>query len=228
MLRNKLLACLPPEKHGAFFARLKTIPLGSGHLLYEAKAEIEYAYFPNSGTLSAVCVLSSGNMIEVATVGNEGAVGVLNFSDTQVSPHKVFCQVPGEAVRVAMRDLREAALREDSLRRLLMNYQAAFMFQVSQSVACNGCHIVEERCCRWLLMTLDRVDGNVIELTHEFLAAMLGVRRSSVTETLGTLKKRGLIDYGRGKIEVLDRQLLEDGSCECYRAVRNEYERLLT
>jgi hypothetical protein len=126
---------LPSEKYGDFVARHKTIPLAAGHVIYEAKAEIEYAYFPNSGTLSAVCVLSAGNMIEVATVGNEGAVGVMNYSHKQVSPHKVFCQVPGEAVRVSIRDLKEAALRgDDSLHMLLVNYQAAFMFQVSQSV----------------------------------------------------------------------------------------------
>jgi CRP-like cAMP-binding protein len=226
-IRNKLLARLPQEQYRTLFGRLKTIQLKAGDNLYEPKTEIEYAYFPNSGTLSAVCVLSAGNMIEVATIGNEGAVGVMSFLDKQTSPHRVFCQVPGEALRIAIRDLREAALREDSLRMLLVNYQAAFMFQVSQSVACNGSHIVEERCCRWLLMTLDRVDGDVIELTHEFLSAMLGVRRSSVTETLQVLKQRELIDYGRGKIQVLDRDRLEDGSCECYRAVRDEYKRLL-
>jgi CRP-like cAMP-binding protein len=123
--------------------------------------------------------------------------------------------------------LQKAVLQDGALRKMLFSYQAAFIFQVSQSVACNGTHILEERCCRWLLMTHDRVEGNDIELTHEFLAAMLGVRRSSVTETLQALKLKGLIEYSRGKITVLDRQGLEDGACECYQDVRDEYDRLL-
>jgi CRP-like cAMP-binding protein len=224
---NKLLARLPKPQYAELHSRLKLIQLESGHVLYEARSEIEYSYFPTSGTLSAVVVLAAGNMIEVATVGREGAVGVPTFLPTHTSPNRVFCQVPGKAFRIDLSYLQRLALQDDALRKMLFSYQAAFMFQVSQSVACNGTHILEERCCRWLLMTHDRVDGDDIELTHEFLAAMLGVRRSSVTETLQALKLRGLVEYSRGKITVLDRQRLEDGSCECYRAVRDEYERLL-
>jgi CRP-like cAMP-binding protein len=224
---NQLLVRLPPSQYGDFLRRLKQVSLKSGEVIFEARAEIEHAYFPTRGTLSAVVVLSSGNMIEVATIGKEGAVGVPTFVDAQTSPNRVFCQVPGEALKIEMKYLQKASLQVGPLRKILFNYQAAFAFQISQSVACNGTHVLEERCCRWLLMTHDRVDGDVIELTHEFLAAMLGVRRPGVTETLQALKLKGLIAYGRGKITVLDRAGMEAGSCECYQVVRDEYERLL-
>jgi CRP-like cAMP-binding protein len=224
---NKLLAHLPPSQYRDLLQRLKRVELKSGQVIFEARAEIEHAYFPTRGTLSAVVVLSAGNMIEVATIGREGAVGVPTFVEAQTSPNRVFCQVPGEALKIEMKYLQRAAVQAGPLRKILFNYQAAFVFQISQSVACNGTHVLEERCCRWLLMTHDRVDGDVIELTHEFLAAMLGVRRPGVTETLRALKLKGLIAYGRGKITVLDRVGLEAGSCECYQVVRDEYGRLL-
>ena len=166
-------------------------------------------------------------MIEVATVGREGGVGLPAFVEEQTSPHRVFCQVPGEVVRIELSALRKAALQDGFLRSMLFSYHAAYLFQISQSVACNGTLNLSERCCRWLLMTHDRAGRNEIDLTHEFLAAMLGVRRSSVTETLQALKRRGNIDYGRGNITVLDREALEEQSCECYQAVTEEYQRLL-
>jgi len=224
---NQLLARLPPSVYGDLLSRLKKVELGAGHVVYEANSKIEYTYFPTSGTLSAVVVLTEGKMIEVATIGREGAAGVPTFIEGQTSPNRVFCQVPGQALRIELEQLRKVSLQDGTLRNLLFSYQAAFVFQISQSVACNGTHVLEERCCRWLLMTHDRVDGDEIELTHEFLAAMLGVRRSSVSETLQALKQKGLIDYGRGKIIVLDRQGMEEASCECYQTVRNEYDRLL-
>jgi CRP-like cAMP-binding protein len=185
---NQLLNRLPQAEYPELFSRLKPMPLESGHLLYEARSKIEYAYFPISGTLSAVVVLAAGNMIEVATIGREGGVGLPSFLEDEISPNRVFCQVPGSVLRVESSIIEKAAQVDGPLRRLLFRYHAAFMFQVSQSVACNGLHILEERCCRWLLMTHDRVDGDEIQLTHEYLAAMLGCRRPSVTETLQVLK----------------------------------------
>jgi CRP-like cAMP-binding protein len=224
---NQLLASLPRPQYADLLRRLKRVDLKSGQVLYEARSKIEYSYFPTSGTLSAVVVLSSGKIIEVATIGREGATGFPTFVKAQTSPNRVFCQVPGAALRIELSYLQKASLQDGPLREMLFRYQAAFMFQVSQSVACNGTHDLEQRCCRWLLMTHDRVDGDELSLTHEFLAAMLGVRRSSVTETLQALKRKGLIDYSRGTISVLDREGMEEGSCECYRNVRDEYDRLL-
>jgi len=224
---NQLLARLSQTQYGELLSRLRPIHLKSGQVVHEPRAPVEYAYFPVSGVLSAVVVLSTGNMIEVATVGREGATGLPAFVDLQESPHRVFCQIPGEALRIEVNQLQKASLAEGPFRKMLFSYQAAFFYQVSQSVACNGTHHLEERCCRWLLMTHDRVDADEIELTHEFLAAMLGVRGSSVNEARQVRRRKGLIDYERGKIVVRDRQGMEEASCECYQAVINEYDRLL-
>ncbi|MGI8979410.1 MAG: Crp/Fnr family transcriptional regulator [Pirellulaceae bacterium] len=224
---NELLARISWADYPDLLSRLKPVPLEQGLVLYEARAPIEYVYFPTSGALSSVVVMSDGSMIEVATVGREGAVGLPTFGVTGSSPNKVFVQVPGEALRIEVALFQKRVENDEPLRKLLLKYQEAFIVQVSQSVACNGLHAVPERCCRWLLMTHDCVDGHEILLTHEFMSVMLGVRRPSVTEVLRGLKERGLISYTRGKITVLDRQGLEEGSCECYRVVRDEYARLL-
>ena len=224
---NLLLDSIPSAKYPTLFAQLKVVSLEASQLLYEARAPIDYAYFPKSGTLSAVVVFGDGGMIEVATIGKEGAVGLPVFGAAKSSPNKVFAQVPGESLRIEAKAWENVGGDEGPLRRLLLQYHSAFMFQVSQSVACNGRHVVQERCCRWLLMTLDSVEGDEVELTHEFLSFMLGVRRSSVTEVLQELKELGLINYTRGKIKVVDREGLEERACECYKAVRDEYARLL-
>jgi len=224
---NRILARIDRKNHADLLSRFKQIKLEQGDVIYEARSPIEYTYFPKSGSLSSVVVMSDGSMIEAATIGKEGAVGLPAFAGVGTSVNRVFVQVPGEAMRIGTSVLQKAMLADAPLRKLFLKYQEAFQFQVSQSVACNGLHAVPERCCRWLLMTHDRVEGDELLLTHEFLSVMLGVRRPSVTEILQGLKERGLIVYSRGKIRVLDRQGLEAGSCECYRAVRDEYERLM-
>ena len=224
---NQLLARIPWKEYPEIADRFTKVSFDAGKVFFEAHAPMEYAYFPVSGTLSAVVVMSDGDMIEAATVGNEGAVGLPIIAAGGSSPNRVFVQVPGEGLRIEAALLAKCIHRDGSLRNLVLNYYEAFTFQVSQSVACNGLHALAERCCRWLLMTHDRVEGDEIQLTHEFMSVMLGVRRPSVSETLQGLKDRGLITYSRGKITVLDRQGLEEGSCECYRAVRDEHDRLL-
>jgi CRP-like cAMP-binding protein len=209
------------------FHQLKPISLTVGTVLYEARAPIEYAYFPNSGALSAVVVMSDGNMIEVATVGPEGAVGLPILMTAESSPNRVLAQISGESMRIDAAVLRQIAAHDEEMRQLFVSYYNAFTFQCSQSVACNGLHSVQQRCCRWLLMSHDRIPGDDIFLTHEFLAVMLGVRRPSVTEVLQPLNEKGLVANGRGKITVLNRRGLEDEACECYRLVRDEYARML-
>ena len=225
---NQLLARIPWTEYPDIVNRFTDVSFEPGKVLYEARAPMEYAYFPMSGSLSSVVVMADGDMIEVATVGNEGAVGLPVVAPGGSSPNRVFVQVPGEGKRIEAALLAKAIHRDGVLRNLVLRYHEAFTFQISQSVACNGLHPLAERCCRWLLMTHDRVGGDEIQLTHEFLSVMLGVRRPSVSETLQGLKDRELITYTRGKITVLDRQGLEEGSCECYRAVRDEHERLLS
>ena len=144
-----------------------------------------------------------------------------------VSPHRVFVQISGKALVIDGRRFYSIAKQDDAIGNLLAMYHQAFLFQISQSVACNGLHFVSQRCCRWLLLTHDRVEGDTLALTHEFLSMMLGVRRATVTEVLRELQMRGLIQSKNGKINVLDRKGLEEEACECYRTVTHEYERIL-
>ena len=163
----------------------------------------------------------------MATVGNEGGVGVHLSTLANSSPHCVFGQLAGDCISVPS-ELLQAEVRQNAIFANLLNaYHAAFLYQISQSVACNGLHKVERRCARWLLMTHDRVAKDEFNLTHEYLGNMLGVRRSTVTEVMQGLQERGIVTYTRGKITVLDRARLEATSCECYRMVHKEYRRLL-
>lgn len=224
---NQLLQRLPKSSQKRLAVRLQPVDLAHGQVLYEARAEIEYAFFPLQCVLSALVVMSDGSMIEVATVGNEGAVGVPSGRKTESSPHRVLAQIPGAALRIERALLEKELRQENSTADLFVAYNNAFMYQVSQSVACNGLHQVQQRCARWLLMTHDRVSGDFFQLTHEFLAAMIGVRRATVSEVLQGLADQEVIANSRAKISVTNRNGLERRSCECYRAVRDEYRRLL-
>jgi len=168
-----------------------------------------------------------GHAIEVATVGNEGVLGLPALAIVNRSAHRVFTQIAGQALQADAGDLNRELGRLTTFRETITSYQQAFLFQVSKSVACNGLHVIVERCCRWLLMTHDRVNGDDLALTHEFLSYMLGVRRSGITEVLQSLQNQGLIRYGKGKITVLNRSGLEELACECYQCVQDEYNRLL-
>jgi CRP-like cAMP-binding protein len=223
---NRLLARLPPKEYQRLLPFLQLVPLELKHVLYEARSLIDYAYFPNRGVVSALTVMEDGRAIEVATIGDEGMVGLPLLVGAKTTANRVIVQVPGEALRMGADALREEASRDTPLRRLLVLYHSAFLVQVSQAVGCNGLHSVHQRCCRWLLMTQDRARSDVFPMTHEFLAEMLGVRRSTVSEVLEPFQEEGLIRYSRGKFTVLDRKGLEAGSCECYRAINEEFERL--
>ena len=223
---NRLLARLPPAEYKRLLPRLKPVNLEPDQILHKPRTPFEYAYFPTRAVSSFLRIMESGSTIEVGTVGNEGMVGVSGALGAPESPHQVIAQVAGEALRIEVTALAEEAARSGSFRRLLVIYQAAFYAQVSQSVACNGLHPIGKRCCRWLLMTHDRVGAEVLPLTHEYLGFMLGVRRASVTDVLGPLRERGLISYCRGSITVHNRKGLEAAACECSQAVNDEYDRL--
>jgi CRP-like cAMP-binding protein len=172
--------------------------------------------------------MEDGSAIEVATIGNEGVIGHSIFDgDDETSPHEVFIQVAGDALRMDIAVFKQECARGGPFGELLLRYNKAFLTQISQSVACNGLHSVQQRCCRWLLITRDRMETDVMPLTHEFLGVMLGVRRSTVTEVLGPLHDQGLISNSRGMITILDRAGLETLCCECYRKVKDEFDRLL-
>jgi CRP-like cAMP-binding protein len=224
--RNRFLARLPEADYRRLVPLLQPVPLSSGQILYEARGPIEYAYFPTGAVLSALTVMQDGNAIEVATIGSEGLVGHYGFGGKS-SPHRVIVQIEDGGLRIEARALQEEGAKEGPLRDLLTAYHIAFMSQVSQSVACNGLHRLVQRCCRWLLMSRDRVGSNDLHLTHEYLAIMLGARRASVTEAIRPLQEAGLVQSHRGRLTILDGAGLEARSCECYFVVRDEYDRLL-
>jgi CRP-like cAMP-binding protein len=227
MPENKILSRLSGADMAVLQPMLKPVRLEAGKVLYEPGSEIDFCYFPEHGSLSAVVVMLDGRMIEVATIGNEGAVGLPMPLLAGASPNRVFVQVPGDGLKIETHLLERELQRNPRLQLLLSRYQTAFQFQIAQSVACNGLHSLRERSCRWLLMTHDRAGVDEIKLTHEFLAVMLGVRRPSVTEALQELQEQGLLTYNRGSITIVDRAALEKQSCECYRVVTAEYAKLL-
>jgi CRP-like cAMP-binding protein len=224
---NRLLNLVPSDEFAKLQPLLQRVELKTDQTLYKQHGAIESFYFPTKCVLSAVTVMLDGHAIEVATIGNEGVVGQPAFAAVMTSPLRVFAQIGGEAYRADVVSFNREASRLPKLREILTKYHQVFMFQISQCVACNGLHVIVERCCRWLLMTHDRVDGDEMALTHEFLSFMLGVRRSSITEVLQSLQNQSLIRYGKGKITVLNRNGLEELTCECYQNVQAEYERML-
>jgi len=207
---------------------MRSVTLEFKEALYQFGKPVDFVYFPIEGAASAVTIMDNGSAIEVATIGNEGVVGhgILD-GDDDLAPNDVIIQVAGQALRMDADAFKREAGKDGPLRRLLLRYNKAYLMQISQSVACNGLHAIQQRCCRWLLITLDRMESNVVPLTHEFLAIMLGVRRSSVTEVIRPLHQQGLVKNSRGAIMILDRAGLEKLSCECYRKVKNEFDRLL-
>ncbi len=223
---NRLLALLPAREYQRLLSHLQPVTLKLRQVLHEPRVPIEYVYFPTRGVLSAVTVMEDGSTIEVATVGREGMVGLLAFLGAEISPNQVVVQVAGDGLRMKADVLKEEASADSPLLRLLLLYHTAFLIQISQVVACNGLHKVQQRCCRWLLMTQDRVQSDELRLTHEYLATMLGVRRASVTDVLRPLQKQGMVRSSRGKIIILDRAGLMASSCECYRRVEAEFARL--
>ena len=223
---NRFLAKLPDAEYRDLLPHLKPVKLAFKQVLYESRGPIDYAYFPVGAVTSALTVMSNGDAIEVATIGFEGIVGHTAALGGKISANKVIVQIGDGGLRIEARILREQATRGGPLRDLLDAYDDAFRAQVSQSVACNGLHRLEQRCCRWLLMTRDRVRSDDLRLTHEFLAIMIGARRASVTEVLRPLQEAGLVRSHRGRIIIVDRSGIEGRVCECYRAVKDEYDRL--
>jgi CRP-like cAMP-binding protein len=225
--QNRLLSRLPPKEYQRLLPFLRLVPLEFKHVLNEPRSSIDHVHFPSRGVVSAVTLMRDGSSIEVATIGNEGMVGLTAFLGNEESPNRMIVQVGGEALRMEADDLRAETRSASPLRQVLVRYHTAFHLQVSQAVACNGLHTVEQRCCRWVLMTHDRVQADEFPLTHEFLSHMLGVRRVSVTLVLKPLQDAGLIRNHRGRVTVLDRKGLEASACECYRSVQDEFARLL-
>jgi CRP-like cAMP-binding protein len=224
---NRLLAALPAEAHARLVPHLERIALGLKTILYEPNEPMRHVYFPLNGVVSWVADMDDGLGVEVATIGNEGLLGLPVFLGAERMPGQAFSQVPGEALRLTAEVFLREATPEGPFRALLHRYTQALMVQVPQSGACNRRHTDEQRGARWLLMSHDRVGADQFPLTQEFLAQMLGVRRARVNAVAGALRKRGLITYQRGLITVLDRAGLEAAACLCYGIIKAEYDRLL-
>jgi CRP-like cAMP-binding protein len=225
---NRLLALLDDETLRSVAQRLVPVPLPLREDLYLEQAPMTHAWFPAAGVLSMLGSAIAQTDVEVATIGNEGMLGVGLLLGAELSFGRVFVQVEGSGWRMAAADLRDCALAHPAFSRVLHRYGNALMVQIAQGTACNRAHAVEQRCARWLLQTHDRVHGDEFDLTQEFLAQMLGERRATVNQVAGSMQQRGLIRYSRGHIQVTDREGLESAACRCYGFVRAEYARMLS
>jgi CRP-like cAMP-binding protein len=195
--------------------------------LYNANEPIEFVHFIESGVGSLVLTMANGDAAEVGTIGNEGFVGLPVLLGDDRAPTSVYIQVPGVGLRMRAETFREELERSGPLRATMLRYAHALFNQVAQSAACAALHSLEQRCCRWMLMTRDRMQSDEFLLTQEFLAMMLGVRRAGVTVAAGGLRRAGLIEYKRGSVTIIDRGGLEQRSCECYGVSKREFDRLL-
>ncbi len=228
---NRLLATLKriAPADDAWLARLlEPVILPSGYVLAAANAPFKHVYFPETAVLSIISRMHDGGAVEVGTIGNEGMGGIGAFLGAGAGINETIAQIPGAARRVDATAFAKGANERPAMRTLLQRYTESYLTQVAQTAACNRLHGIEQRCARWLLMTHDRVgSAHRFPLTQEYLAIMLGVRRTGVTLAAGSLRDAGLIRYSRGAIHVLDREGLEAAACECYAIVRGHFDRLL-
>ncbi len=224
---NRLLDSLNPGDRALLTPHLKQVEMIQGTLLQEQGDQISYIYFPHSGMISLLAVMHQGNSVETATVGREGAVGAMSGFGSRHAFTRAIVQADGVASRIGTAKFQEAMKKSATLRETIVRFNEGLLAHVQQTAACNALHELEERLCRWLLQTQDRVGGNLITLTHEFLSQMLAVRRTTVTLVARGLQDAGIIKYQRGKIEILDRKKLEKRACECYQVVSREIEKHL-
>jgi CRP-like cAMP-binding protein len=224
---NRILALLPQEDFDRLAPHLERWHIPLGEVVCEPDQPMQYGYFPISNVLSSVIVLRDGAAVESAVIGNEGMAGLGLLAEDNSSPYRLVQQVEGDGLRIPADVLKAALDESETFRRIVERYVLALLRQSAQNTACGRHHSVEERMCRWLLTTADRVKGDEFYITQEFLGEMLGVRRQSVNLTAGQLQEAGLISYRRGRLKILDRARLEESACECYRLTRNAYERLM-
>ncbi|OGT72522.1 MAG: Crp/Fnr family transcriptional regulator [Gammaproteobacteria bacterium RIFCSPLOWO2_02_FULL_57_10] len=225
--QNHLLAALPAADYERLLPDLELVMMPLGDMLYEPGQQMRHAYFPTTSIVSLHYVTESGASAETAGVGNEGVVGVALFMGGDTTSSSAVVQTAGYAYRLEGRLLKQEFSRGGFMQGLLLRYTQALMTQMSQAAACNRHHSVEQRLCRWLLLTLDRSSSNELVITQELVASMLGVRREGITEAAGNLQRAGLINSRRGHISVLRREGLEAATCECYGVVKAETRRLL-
>ena len=224
---NRLLGLLTPRDYKRLLPHLEPVPLEYRKSLYQADKKIDFVYFIETGVGSLVNTMTNGQAAEVGTIGNEGVVGLPLVLGDDRAPTSVYVQVPGAGLRMKAALFKEELARSATMQVVMLRYVHALFNQVAQSAACNHFHSLEQRCCRWLLMTRDRMQSDDFLLTQEFLAMMLGVQRSGVSIAAGGLQRAGLITYVRGNVAILDGPGLKRLSCECYSVSKKEFDRLL-
>ena len=225
--KNHLLAALPDAEWQRWRPQLELIALPLGQVLYESGTTLKHVYFPTTAIISLLYVMENGASAEISVVGNEGLVGISLFMGGESTPSRAVVQSAGHGFRLKAQLMKDEFDRAGPVLHLLLRYTQALITQMSQTAVCNRHHSLDQQLCRWLLLSLDRLEGTDLVMTQELIANMLGVRREGVTEAAHKLQEAGLIRYSRGRISVLDRVALERRVCECYGVVKKEYDRLL-
>ena len=225
--KNHLLAALPEAALQRWLPQLEWVEMPLGQVLYESGSTLSHVYFPITAIVSLLYVMENGASAEIAVVGYEGIIGVSLFMGGESTPSRAVVQSAGQGFRLKAQLMKDEFNRAGPVLHLLLRYTQALITQMAQTAACNRHHSLDQQLCRWLLLSLDRLQGSELVMTQELIANMLGVRREGVTEGALKLQQAGLIRYARGRISVLDRQGLEQRTCECYAVVKKEYDRLL-
>ena len=223
---NHLLAALPVSEWERWLPQLEAVELPLGRVLYESGRTLSHVYFPTTAIISLLYALEDGTSVEISVVGNEGLVGIPLLMGGESTPSRAVVQSAGQGFRLPAHTIKEEFKRAP-VQHLLLRYTQALITQMAQTAVCNRHHLLDQQLCRWLLLSLDRLQGNELVMTQELIANQLGVRREGVTEGALKLQQAGLIRYARGHITVLDRKGLERRVCECYAVVKKEYDRLL-
>jgi CRP-like cAMP-binding protein len=224
---NHLLAALPNLVSTRWVAHLEDVELSLGQVLYESGGTLSHVYFPTTAIVSLLYVMENGASAEIAVVGNEGIVGISLFMGGESTPSRAVVQSAGRGLRLKAQLMKDEFNQAGPVLHLLLRYTQALITQMAQTAVCNRHHSLDQQLCRWLLLSLDRLQGDELVMTQELIANMLGVRREGVTEGALKLQQAGLIRYARGRITILDRGGLEKRTCECYAVVKSEYDRLL-
>jgi CRP-like cAMP-binding protein len=223
---NHILAHLPREDYERLRPHLEQVQLSLGQVLHEAGEIMKYVYFPQNSMISLISHTAAGESVEVGIVGFEGIAGISSVLGVDRSPHETMVQIADGGLRLRMQVLREEFKRSGALQNLLLRYTQGLLLQTSQVAACNRLHSLAERLARWLLMSYDRCACEDLPFTQEFLSLMLGVRRAGVTDAAVALQAEGYITYRRGHIKIIDREGLEDYTCDCYSIVKEEFDLL--
>jgi CRP-like cAMP-binding protein len=226
-VENRLLGALPGEEYERLLPHLEKVSFALGEVVYESGGQMDYVYFPTTSIVSLLYTMEDGSTAEMGLAGNEGVVGIALFMGGGTMPNRAIVQSAGGAIRMKAKALQNEFALGSQFQRLLLRYTQALITQISQTAVCNRLHAVEQQLSRWLLLSHDRVKADELIMTQELIADMLGVRREGVTVAAGQLQDAGAISYVRGRIKILDRLKLEAMACECYKVVRDEFDRLL-